>query len=793
MNRAVYIWASIFLLFLPLFSAESAMNFLSKGYADTLYCPYSGGCGGGTNITVVLQNVSGSVNSTAWNRTTDLIFPHHIGDVVDMQFSGIRNVSNLNVTEGGRIYLRSSYEDVPTPSSDIVFYGGSSWYDRGRIHYKGHSSIETQYHGIFINSSSNIWLTSGNYIFFDGVVWHEDGDFVHWGDGNFGTADAVSYFNGTDNEWVFKPTTPAIFTPTYRFETSGDRNTLVINSSGNVGIGRYGSPKYKLAVNGNITAGLGMNLTDGEVTFWVTNEQLQVGLQVPQLNGETDSGAIRYLALASPLYVRGSQPSIFLSDLDNSVNSLIRQQTDLSLDIDTDGNITMSPDTGFVSMDDNYWIATTGTNLQVKNPRGHAGFSLATDDGSGNVMQLRSGEPDDIHYIRGGGLNASFFANAAESKSNYIKLHGNKKWVGFTIRNTVFHLERETAADIIEFRINMPVDVRDNFTANRVDLSDSMVVNGGFDTDTDWTKGTGWVIDSGIAKHSGNTKGDLTPTAPISPIIGNNYKMIIDVHTQELNHLNVTFGGFTTLLTDDTDVTYTFEANTTDSLVITSIPFGGPIRKFWIESIQIREYKELEAEDVEVFGDVRLTGNIELENIRTSDIGNTSHGISRLHLQNDETDFWDFAGLVSPSNSGDVYVGTFGTYYGQHVVAPNSSFDDYSNHYTNLWQGDKDYQYVSFMYGIERTLNNGVIVGDGVVEPVPLFFTSDYNNGRRFTFQLNATEDTAIISGRVGDNDTNTLFVDFQNVTFSDNISMYSPDGTKWNCGVSNTGTFSCS
>jgi len=40
-------------------------------------------------------------------------------------------------------------------------------------------------------------------------------------------------------------------------------------------------------------------------------------------------------------------------------------------------------------------------------------------------------------------------------------------------------------------------------------VGDNVVVNGGFDTDTDWTKGTGWSISSGKATHAAGVSSDL--------------------------------------------------------------------------------------------------------------------------------------------------------------------------------------------------------------------------------------------------------------------------------------------
>jgi len=56
--------------------------------------------------------------------------------------------------------------------------------------------------------------------------------------------------------------------------------------------------------------------------------------------------------------------------------------------------------------------------------------------------------------------------------------------------------------------------------------SPELITNGGFDTDTVWTKGTGWVISGGVAS-SPDALGNLSQTAVLVP--GRRYRVTFTV------------------------------------------------------------------------------------------------------------------------------------------------------------------------------------------------------------------------------------------------------------------------
>ena len=79
---------------------------------------------------------------------------------------------------------------------------------------------------------------------------------------------------------------------------------------------------------------------------------------------------------------------------------------------------------------------------------------------------------------------------------------------------------REKLAELAGLKQRVSPDlVRCDFT--------NLVTNGGFDTDTDWTKGTGWTIGSGVASFAPGTGSALSQTSVA--IAGRTYSIGFDV------------------------------------------------------------------------------------------------------------------------------------------------------------------------------------------------------------------------------------------------------------------------
>jgi hypothetical protein len=70
----------------------------------------------------------------------------------------------------------------------------------------------------------------------------------------------------------------------------------------------------------------------------------------------------------------------------------------------------------------------------------------------------------------------------------------------------------------------------------------SYILNGGFVADTDWTKGVGWAIGSGVATASGAISTDLSQTADIALVQGQNYVVTYTI-TQTAGSIQASVGG----------------------------------------------------------------------------------------------------------------------------------------------------------------------------------------------------------------------------------------------------------
>lgn len=91
-------------------------------------------------------------------------------------------------------------------------------------------------------------------------------------------------------------------------------------------------------------------------------------------------------------------------------------------------------------------------------------------------------------------------------------------------------------------------------------LGPELVVNGGFDADTGWTKGVGWSIGSGVASSDGTQTGNslLYRSAAITYSV--EYEVNITISNYSAGLLSVQLGSQTFLSNNSGDGTYTGRA-----------------------------------------------------------------------------------------------------------------------------------------------------------------------------------------------------------------------------------------
>jgi hypothetical protein len=79
-------------------------------------------------------------------------------------------------------------------------------------------------------------------------------------------------------------------------------------------------------------------------------------------------------------------------------------------------------------------------------------------------------------------------------------------------------------------------------------LGPNLLINGTFDADTGWTKGTGWTISGGKARYtSGGSAANLTPVAALALVAGNSYVVSFEIDS-------IAAGGVTARITGTTNV-----------------------------------------------------------------------------------------------------------------------------------------------------------------------------------------------------------------------------------------------
>ena len=103
------------------------------------------------------------------------------------------------------------------------------------------------------------------------------------------------------------------------------------------------------------------------------------------------------------------------------------------------------------------------------------------------------------------------------------------------------------------------------------------VTNGGFGSDTSWTKGTGWTISAGVATAAGAISTALSQTSAITLIAGYTYTITYTV-TRTAGTVTPSIGGTAgTARSTDATFTETIVAGSTQILAFTGAGFTGTI------------------------------------------------------------------------------------------------------------------------------------------------------------------------------------------------------------------------
>jgi len=175
-------------------------------------------------------------------------------------------------------------------------------------------------------------------------------------------------------------------------------------------------------------------------------------------------------------------------------------------------------------------------------------------------------------------------------------------------------------------------------------IGPELVTNGTFDTDTDWTKGTGWTISGGQASHVAGSATLLYQTTSLT--LGKVYKASCDVVSISggTGALQFRVGGTTTSVTLDLDkvgttveVLYVADGNTQIAV------FAGSGTNITIDNISVREINPLavsiQMEGTMTYADEGVVEEVVFVNWRAGVVDYIRDSISTLTTRTGESNF----------------------------------------------------------------------------------------------------------------------------------------------------------
>ena len=123
-------------------------------------------------------------------------------------------------------------------------------------------------------------------------------------------------------------------------------------------------------------------------------------------------------------------------------------------------------------------------------------------------------------------------------------------------------------------------------------LPTNIVTNGTFNTDSDWTKGTGWTIDNGVASNDGSAS-YLTSTASFRWQIGKKYRVSLEVTAYSSGQISLPFDATGANLNYENSIgvkSTIIVAGATNPIYIYSNGFNGSIDNVSVQEIQEADF-----------------------------------------------------------------------------------------------------------------------------------------------------------------------------------------------------------
>jgi hypothetical protein len=126
-----------------------------------------------------------------------------------------------------------------------------------------------------------------------------------------------------------------------------------------------------------------------------------------------------------------------------------------------------------------------------------------------------------------------------------------------------------------------------NFIADGSTAGRDIVINGGFDADSSWTKGTGWTISGGVASCNGSTS-DLAQSTS-QDLRGVTFKITFQVVTRTAGSICVNIGGSDSSDSFSATGTYTVYLAATGATTVNSIYLKSTGFKGSIDNISVKQ------------------------------------------------------------------------------------------------------------------------------------------------------------------------------------------------------------
>ena len=264
----------LILILIPHIYASPSINFLTKGFGDTLYCQMNGDCtlmnllvlgnvtfeGDFFNVSVTNYNVTGEVNAYGYLENGTNLYDIFVNDEGDTM-KGPLNHSTFNTTHGEDSVIMLDVKDgvLGTNGSKISFVSNDGT-ERGYIRYNYFATGQILGLDIYAYQNMNFYAGSGgDFKFHNGRLHLFDNQLFGFGDGTpGGNADIEFEYSLDENALLIDPhgVTPAdIIVDNSSLGSSFivGRKFIQNASNGRMGIGTM-NPSAMLEVSDDIEA-----------------------------------------------------------------------------------------------------------------------------------------------------------------------------------------------------------------------------------------------------------------------------------------------------------------------------------------------------------------------------------------------------------------------------------------------------------------------------------------------------------------------------------------------------------